>query len=322
MNALILLQLSRQDDPLQQAGRALPGLLISLGLLLLTLWPRASLRALQRVAVSVLLLWFAANVQNVTVTQRPVASGLLIHLILVALFAFTWLSLRSAALMVCAGYALLLLAAFASRQPDVPGVLLTGLTLPVIWYLTQHGLAVNRERIRSEALLTLATTDPLTGILNRRAGQAALDDAAARHAATPHLLCVALLDIDHFKRINDSLGHQTGDRVLVAVAAVLHGGLPPGGAVIRWGGEEFLLLLPGQTLAQARVRVLDLLGRVRQLRLPGIQPVTLSGGVAVLSQAGSASVLLDQADRFLYDAKAAGRDRLRSATAPGTLDDL
>nr|WP_255676378.1 GGDEF domain-containing protein [Deinococcus sp. 23YEL01] len=179
---------------------------------------------------------------------------------------------------------------------------------------------MNSERIRSETLRTLATTDALTGILNRRAGQAALDAAVSRYARTPHLLCVVLLDIDHFKRINDSLGHQTGDRVLVALAALLNAGLPPGGAVIRWGGEEFLLLLPDQTLTQARVRVLDLLSHVRQMRLPGVQAVTLSGGISVLSQAGSASALLDQADRSLYDAKAAGRDRLHSAIVPGTLE--
>ena len=90
--------------------------------------------------------------QNVIVTQRPIASDLLIHLILVALLSFTWLTLRSAILMVCAGYAFLLVAAAFSQRPDVPGVLLTGLTLPVIWHRTQHGLAINLERVRSEAL--------------------------------------------------------------------------------------------------------------------------------------------------------------------------
>ncbi|MFC6751370.1 GGDEF domain-containing protein [Deinococcus aquaticus] len=281
-----------------------------------------TLHTLQRVSVGVLLLWFAANVQNVIVMQRPIASDLLIHLILVALFSFTWLTLRSATLMVSAGYAFLLVAAAFSQRPDVPGVLMTGLTLPVIWYLTQHGLAVNLERIRSEALQTLADTDTLTGILNRRAGQAALDAAVFRYARTPHLLCVALLDIDHFKCVNDTLGHQTGDRVLIALATTLNSGLPPGGAVIRWGGEEFLLLLPDQTLTQASVRVLDMLACVRELRLLDVQPITLSAGVSVLSQAGSASVLLDRADRFLYGAKAAGRDRLHSSAAHSTLDEI
>ncbi|MFT2721198.1 GGDEF domain-containing protein [Deinococcus sp. A31D244] len=312
VNAAIMVYLLTNPDPLRQVGRTAPGLVISAGLLLLTLWPRAALHTLQRACVGILLLWFALNVQSVTATQRPITSGLLIHFILLALFCFTWLRRRSATLMVLAGYALLLIAAFTSRQPDVPGVLLAALTVPVIWYLTQYGLSVNRERVRSEALLTLATTDPLTGLLNRRAGRATLDAAVTAHAARPGSLCVALLDIDHFKRVNDTLGHQTGDRVLIAVADILNAGLPPGGSAIRWGGEEFLLILPDQTPAQAHLRLLDMLTRVRQLRLPGIQPVTLSGGLSVLSAAAGSDPLIDQADRSLYAAKAAGRDRLHT----------
>lgn len=321
---MVLLYLWLQADPQRQADRALPALLVSLILLLLTLWPRATLHSLHRLSVLILLTWFAGNVYTVTLTARPVTSGLLIHLILIALFSFTWLTVRPAALLVAAGYTLLIAAALTSREPDVPGVILTTFTLPVIWYLTQHGLTVNRERIRNETLQTLATTDPLTGILNRRAGQAALDTAAAVHAHHPQHLWAALIDIDHFKRVNDDLGHQTGDTVLVAVAGALQAALPPGGAAIRWGGEEFLLLLPDQTPEQAHTRLHDMLGRVRTLRLPGVPPVTISAGLATLREAPSTLALIDLADRRLYEAKAAGRDRLTgppTATHNGGLPD-
>ncbi|GAA0501561.1 GGDEF domain-containing protein [Deinococcus depolymerans] len=310
VNGVILLYLWTQADPQRQAGRALPALLISLSLLTLTLWSRVTLRALHRLSVGVLLAWFAANVHSVVLSARPVTSGLLIHLILLALFSFTWLPVRPAALLVSAGYALLILAALASAAPDVPGVILTALTLPVIWHLTQHGLTVNRERIRSEALRTLATTDPLTGLLNRRAGQAALDTAVTVHAHHPGQLWAALIDIDHFKRVNDDLGHQTGDTLLIAVAGLLRSDLPPGGAAIRWGGEEFLLLLPDQTGEQAHARVQAMLGHVRNLRLPGVPPTTISAGLATLREAPSTRALVDLADRRLYEAKAAGRNRL------------
>jgi diguanylate cyclase (GGDEF)-like protein len=322
VNGVILLYLWLQADPQRQAGRALPALLVSLTLLLLTVWPRVTLHALHRVSVLILLAWFAANIHNLVLTARPVTSGLLIHLILIALFSFTWLTVRPAALLVAGAYALLIVAALASRQPDVPGVILTALTLPVIWYLTQHGLTVNRERIRSDALRTLATTDPLTGILNRRAGQTALDTAVTVHAHHPDQLWAALIDIDHFKRVNDDLGHQTGDTVLIAVAGLLQADLPPGGAAIRWGGEEFLLLLPDQTGEQAHTRVQDMLGHVRYLRLPGVPPVTISAGLATLREAPTTLALIDLADRRLYEAKAAGRDRLSGPPIAGHTSDM
>ena len=141
-------------------------------------------------------------------------------------------------------------------------------------------------------------------ILNRRAGQAAFDTAAAVHAHHPQHLWAALIDIDHFKRVNDDLGHQTGDTVLVAFAG------------IRWGGEEFLLLLPDRTPEQAHTRLHDMLGRVRTLRLPGVPPVTISAGLATLRETPSTLALIDLADRRLYEAKAAGRDR--PVGPPGT----
>ncbi|WP_295813857.1 diguanylate cyclase [uncultured Deinococcus sp.] len=296
------------------AHRILPsrvGAVMGLVLAALALWPRVGVRPLQGGVVAVLCVWFASNAVGIMVTQRPVASGLLLQLVIVALVTYSWLPVRLATGLVGALYGLLLIASGRSERPDVPGAALTTFILPLIWYLCVHGRSVRHERGRSVELQALAFTDPLTGVLNRRAGTDRLTHLAARSGGGAPLL-VVLLDLDHFKRVNDRLGHAGGDRMLIEVTGLLQGALHADDLLVRWGGEEFLVALPGP-IAASRQRVEGALHAVRQARLStgtASEALTVSAGLASLDEAGHLEAALELADRRLYRAKAAGRDRL------------
>lgn len=162
------------------------------------------------------------------------------------------------------------------------------------------------ELVRAhEQAVQAAFTDELTGVPNRRhilkLAEAALTDPR-RHSQPVSL---ALLDLDHFKKINDGHGHATGDAVLRHFCEHTQAHLRSGQAMGRLGGEEFLLLLPGTELAEARTA----LERVRQTLQPqaGVS-YTFSAGVALARPDEALSTVLDRADRALYRAKHRGRD--------------
>ncbi|SHM12015.1 diguanylate cyclase [Rhizobacter sp. OV335] len=171
-----------------------------------------------------------------------------------------------------------------------------------------------------DQLETLATTDPLTGALNRRAIAARGGVELKRVGRTAASFSVLLLDIDLFKRVNDEHGHPAGDRVLQAVSRACQGALRELDVFGRWGGEEFVALLPdtdhdGAVAAAERLRVaIEALSVEDDVGRP-IRP-TVSVGVAVVLPAGdSLEALLSRADTALYVAKAAGRNRVCVAPA-------
>jgi diguanylate cyclase (GGDEF)-like protein len=125
-------------------------------------------------------------------------------------------------------------------------------------------------------------------------------------------LSLALIDVDHFKRINDEHGHAVGDEVLVAFVQRVVGASAGTGTVARVGGEEFALLMPGLQLADARVAMERALAAVRDVPLPTVGRVTASAGVAELraDAVTSDDQLYRLADRRLYEAKARGRDQV------------
>ncbi|MCZ2817877.1 putative bifunctional diguanylate cyclase/phosphodiesterase [Modestobacter sp. VKM Ac-2984] len=155
-----------------------------------------------------------------------------------------------------------------------------------------------------------ASRDPLTGLANRRGFDDALQELLATAGRTGDRLSAALLDLDHFKQINDTSGHEAGDLVLCRIADVWRRELPADAVLSRHGGDEFALLLPG-TSGQA---ALDLVRRVAA-RHPEIG---LSCGVAEHHRDQSAADLMRRADRALYDAKAAGRGRAELEGGPGS----
>src|SRR5918999_1181746 len=153
-----------------------------------------------------------------------------------------------------------------------------------------------------------ARTDDLTGLPNRRAWEQELPRELSRAKREERPVCVAMLDIDRFKRFNDERGHQAGDRLLKQAAAAWSEQLRSSDMLARYGGEEFAVLLPGCTLHDAQA----LLERLR-LSMPEAQ--TVSAGVACWDGSESSEELVGRADSALYEAKRAGRDRLITAAA-------
>lgn len=160
-----------------------------------------------------------------------------------------------------------------------------------------------------------ARKDPLTGLGNRLALHEDLEVLVARARRYGHGYCVALYDVDNFKTYNDLYGHLAGDEVLRGVANALAGRSRGGDAAYRYGGEEFLVVMPEQTLESARAAA-DLVRRaIEDLRIPvaaGESPVaiTVSAGVAALGPGESADAWLREADAALYRAKESGRNRV------------
>ena len=166
-----------------------------------------------------------------------------------------------------------------------------------------------------------AATDALTGLPNTRAVQDTIKRMVAQASRTVSPLSAALLDLDHFKRINDAYGHSRGDEVLAAVAMVLRSSVRESDFVGRYGGEEFLLLLPDTGRDQAAIVAEKVRAAVAGLGLSEInQPVTASLGVAAVpDDAADADTLLRAADRALYAAKGNGRNRVELFISPARL---
>lgn len=163
----------------------------------------------------------------------------------------------------------------------------------------------------------LASTDVLTGLPNRRQLMAAMEREIRRAARTGRPLSLALIDIDHFKRVNDRHGHPSGDAVLCEVAEVLREVTRGGDLLGRFGGEEFAVLMPETGIEQAQWASERLRKAIegREMRFPGGGSgyVTVSTGVALLGGDEQCDHLVSRADAALYEAKASGRNLVRLA---------
>ncbi len=159
----------------------------------------------------------------------------------------------------------------------------------------------------------VARADPLTLLENRRGFRESAEVLLATTARTGQPLTAVLVDIDHFKRVNDRHGHPVGDRVLVEVAECMRQALRIGDRCARWGGEEFVLLLPDTDLDAARGLAERLRQRLQDTSIHGVQPplrITASLGVAVLQPNDELDDLVARADAALYRAKENGRNRV------------
>ena len=170
------------------------------------------------------------------------------------------------------------------------------------------------EFLYRQKLNELSTVDTLTGLMNRRAMTERLESERARYHRLSHSFAVVLLDLDHFKRVNDQFGHDAGDRVLREVGNRLKSNSRQQDCVARWGGEEFLILLPdtdeeGAMVAAEKFRA-ALHSLPFEIGMP--PPVTQTGsfGIAIYDGRENASRLVARADQALYMAKECGRNRV------------
>ncbi len=203
----------------------------------------------------------------------------------------------------------------ASAQPftdEVPRL------LPLL--MQGLGLALNNALLHDD-LQRVAALDPLTGIYNRRFGFKRLEEELNRAERNRTALAVLMLDLDHFKRINDTYGHLTGDKVLIRSTNICRDILREGDVLLRYGGEEFVVVLPGASLHDAR----DVAERIRfaisQSKVPfGDQVLEVTASIGIAATSGqtpiTAEALVAQADTRLYMAKSTGRNKVVATGSP------
>lgn len=247
-------------------------------------------------------------------------------------FRFGLRGMATLGIWILASY-LLLLVALAAWAPDrvnlrveILVVFAYGVSLSLVAYMgtlisqLRQSLVKRNGQLRKamDKLHVLATRDSLTGLANRHTVMERLNHEA-RSTATQTTLCVCMLDVDHFKRINDTYGHQTGDLVLQRVASALQNSLRDGDFVGRFGGEEFMLILL-QSDCEGAIRAAN---RIRETiaaeiieELPPGEFVTVSIGVAARAEGEAVDKTIKRADDALYAAKNQGRNLVTLADCP------
>jgi diguanylate cyclase (GGDEF)-like protein len=182
-----------------------------------------------------------------------------------------------------------------------------------------HKLRARLKRQKEELLAalqtirTLATVDELTSLANRRHMNEVLADEERRQGARGDSTCIALLDIDFFKQINDRFGHAAGDAVLKSFAGAARAELRASDVLARWGGEEFLLMLPDTEAAEAEHVLQRMAAAVGALQVAGTdleRRISFSAGLATRMAGESLDETIGRADKALYQAKSSGRDRV------------
>ncbi|MFZ0731406.1 MAG: diguanylate cyclase [Candidatus Sulfotelmatobacter sp.] len=212
-------------------------------------------------------------------------------------------------------------------QMIASGEIPESLTLVVNMFAKQVGLSIANLRLR-EALRIQSIRDPLTGLFNRRYLEEALEREVRRAIRSQQSLGMVMLDLDHFKKFNDTHGHEAGDTVLRETAAFLSQWVRAEDAVCRYGGEEFVIILPAASLDATQSRAEDIRLKLRDLALlhqgQTLGRITASFGVACFPEhAATGQLLLAAVDVALYRAKREGRDRVavaRPATSPAEVD--
>jgi diguanylate cyclase (GGDEF)-like protein len=280
------------------------------------------------------MLWAMTGISWAYAITGPARGGVILIMMLIIVFGMFALTHRQARVIAATGFAMLggvmLCKALTdpARYPprvEVLHFVFAGIVMGAVALLSGRLGALRSRLERQRADLTvaleriqaLATRDELTGLLNRRAVLDRLQIELRERDAEPPQLCVALIDLDHFKRVNDNHGHAAGDEVLRRFAEAARQVVRGGDVMARWGGEEFLLMLPGASLAQGLESLARIRMRLAEMAMADIHPelvVTFSAGLAACSGQADLERAIERADAAMYAAKKAGRDR--SVTAP------
>lgn len=261
----------------------------------------------------------------------PLRGAVFPVLTLILMFGMFQLRARKAYALSLSALALfgLVMAVMAVRQPqayppevEIGHFLMLACMLPAVGMLTAR-LSVIRRRLSEQReelaralaqLQAIATRDELTGLPNRRQMQALMDQELLRALRHHHDFCIALVDLDHFKRVNDDHGHAAGDAVLRAFAEAGQAALRATDVLARWGGEEFIVLLPDTAMPPALGGMERLRQQIEALAIDAgggrTLSVTVSIGLTGHHRSDALAQTLERADRLLYQAKAEGRNRI------------
>jgi diguanylate cyclase (GGDEF)-like protein len=261
--------------------------------------------------------------QSVSAAQTQFS--MLLMLIANAVLGHLIFGSRRAGLLALGGFVLAVVAGLlGARQGGLDGALPSAqlyLSTGTILLLL-HALAWYKSRFVTQAQAQLrleheASTDPLTGLANRRRLYQRVADLLEPIAGAQEEGgeggSVVMFDLDHFKRVNDLHGHLAGDSALMHVAALLRASAQPGETPGRWGGEEFMLVLPGTGQAGALRRAQEVQRLLASSPHPQVGPLTASFGVSASLAGDDLTRLVARADDALYRAKASGRDRIEMA---------
>lgn len=181
--------------------------------------------------------------------------------------------------------------------------------IAALYFFSSYQHRFQIAQLTADELARLANTDELTKLANRRRMAEAIEAELLRFARYGHSFSLILIDIDHFKTVNDRFGHGVGDRTLVALAARTTEVLRDVDTLGRWGGEEFVVILPETPFDETLRKAAALCGHVAARPLIGEHAVTISCGVASVTAGDTADTLLQRADEALYAAKRGGRNR-------------
>ncbi|MEW6622124.1 MAG: diguanylate cyclase [Bacillota bacterium] len=170
---------------------------------------------------------------------------------------------------------------------------------------------IGERKKAAEQVYLLTITDPLTKMYNRRYFVQKLEEEIERAKRSGSKFSLIMLDIDRFKRINDNFGHNAGDLVLKSMTEMIKHRIRKIDTLARWGGEEFVILLPDTTVKNAACLAEELRESLSQMDMPGVGRVTASFGVAGYCSGDTVDTLVNKADNMMYEAKAAGRSCVR-----------
>lgn len=170
---------------------------------------------------------------------------------------------------------------------------------------------VTKYKKMEQQLYKLSITDPLTNVYNRRHFIHMIEQEIERSGRTGLPFSIIMIDIDHFKKVNDRFGHAAGDQVLKNLVDLIEQRIRKTDCLARWGGEEFILLLSDTPVENAAILAEDMRERLSQMNNPGVGRVTASFGAAGYCPGETVDTLVQRADSLLYDAKAAGRNCVR-----------